>query len=347
MRPFDDIDRLANNPALDKVAAPARDLVHKVLRRQDVKDALHGVWMGHPLHPMLAQLSLGSFVSAGVLDVAPHPQARDRPHRARRVSAPSAAGWADYADGRGAAARAGPTPPRTGRRYAASPRSSPRAGVPHSPWASAPRRWRSARGSGRAHGLSPGDGRQPRRGLPGPAADPDMRDGRRWFTRYGRALAPPVTSAGSSCVAGRDPRPRRPLRAASAPLHEGRITNGDGPASSSAPGTAASSGSTTGCSVGTARPPPRSRRRTRVRDGVSSSRSPARRPGELIGSPEAAGERRQVAHPRRTPSGGRACPALPQRGDRRARVRAEIRHPPPGRRSRRPRPAAPPGSTSA
>jgi nitrite reductase/ring-hydroxylating ferredoxin subunit len=102
MRPFDDIDRLANTQALDKVAAPARDLVHKLLRRQDVKDALHGVWMGHPLHPVLAQLSLGSFVSAGVLDVAP---------RTRRpatvlialglVSAvpTAAAGWADYADG--------------------------------------------------------------------------------------------------------------------------------------------------------------------------------------------------------------------------------------------------------
>ena len=49
MRPFDDIDRLARTPALDKIAAPARDAVHKVLRRQDVKDALHGVWLGHPL----------------------------------------------------------------------------------------------------------------------------------------------------------------------------------------------------------------------------------------------------------------------------------------------------------
>lgn len=102
MRPFDDIDRLANNPALDKIAAPARDLVHKVLQRQDVKDALHGVWLGHPLHPVLAQASLSFFTSAGVLDVVP------RTRRPATVlialglvsAAPTlAAGWADYADG--------------------------------------------------------------------------------------------------------------------------------------------------------------------------------------------------------------------------------------------------------
>ena len=102
MRPFDDIDRLAEWEALDKVAAPARDLVHRVLTRQDVKDALHGVWLGHPLHPLLAQLSFGSFVSAGVLDVVPRTR---RPATALialgLVSAlPTAvAGWADYADG--------------------------------------------------------------------------------------------------------------------------------------------------------------------------------------------------------------------------------------------------------
>lgn len=102
MRPFDDIDRLARTPALDKIAAPARDAVHKVLRRQDVKDALHGVWLGHPLHPVLAQLSVGSFASAGILDVLPRTR---RPATALiligMVSAvpTAAAGWADYADG--------------------------------------------------------------------------------------------------------------------------------------------------------------------------------------------------------------------------------------------------------
>ena len=102
MRPFDDIDRLANAQVLDRVAAPARDLVHKVLTRQDVKDALHGVWLGHPLHPALAHVSLGSFFSAGVLDVLPRTR---RPATAMIVvgllaaGPTAAAGWADYADG--------------------------------------------------------------------------------------------------------------------------------------------------------------------------------------------------------------------------------------------------------
>lgn len=102
MRPFDDIDRLAHAEVLDKVAAPARDLVHKLLQRQDVKDALHGVWLGHPLHPMLAQLSFGSFLSAGVLDVLPRTR---RPATALialgllAAGPTAAAGWADYADG--------------------------------------------------------------------------------------------------------------------------------------------------------------------------------------------------------------------------------------------------------
>jgi nitrite reductase/ring-hydroxylating ferredoxin subunit len=102
VRPFDDIDRIAHTPALDKIAAPARDLVHKLLTRQDVKDALHGVWMGHPLHPVLAQLSIGSFASAGFLDAVPRTR---RPATALivlgLVSAlpTAAAGWADYAEG--------------------------------------------------------------------------------------------------------------------------------------------------------------------------------------------------------------------------------------------------------
>ena len=102
MRPFSDIDRLAEAEVLDRVAAPARDLVQKLLVRQDVKDALHGVWLGHPLHPSLVHLSLGSFVSAGVLDLVPRTR---RPAAALiglglLTAAPAAAsGWADYADG--------------------------------------------------------------------------------------------------------------------------------------------------------------------------------------------------------------------------------------------------------
>lgn len=36
-----------------------------------VKDLLHGTWLGHPLHPVLVQVPVGSFVSAAVLDLVP------------------------------------------------------------------------------------------------------------------------------------------------------------------------------------------------------------------------------------------------------------------------------------
>ena len=38
---------------------------------QRVKDALHGVWLGHPLHPPLTDLPIGAWTAAGLLDAMP------------------------------------------------------------------------------------------------------------------------------------------------------------------------------------------------------------------------------------------------------------------------------------
>ena len=51
MRPFDDITRIERAQVLDKPVAAVRAVVTSVLRNRTVKDALHGVWLGHPLHP--------------------------------------------------------------------------------------------------------------------------------------------------------------------------------------------------------------------------------------------------------------------------------------------------------
>lgn len=48
---------------LDRPAGWVHDLAQRVLRDRRIKDALHGSWLGHPLHPVLAQLCLGSFLS--------------------------------------------------------------------------------------------------------------------------------------------------------------------------------------------------------------------------------------------------------------------------------------------
>jgi nitrite reductase/ring-hydroxylating ferredoxin subunit len=65
------LDRVADVAAFDKVIEPARRAVLGALRPQAVKDFLHGTWLGHPLHPALVQVPVGSWLSAGVLDLIP------------------------------------------------------------------------------------------------------------------------------------------------------------------------------------------------------------------------------------------------------------------------------------
>jgi nitrite reductase/ring-hydroxylating ferredoxin subunit len=65
------LDRVADVSAFDKVIEPARRAVNAALRPQAVKDLLHGTWLGHPLHPVLVQVPVGSWLSAGVLDAIP------------------------------------------------------------------------------------------------------------------------------------------------------------------------------------------------------------------------------------------------------------------------------------
>jgi nitrite reductase/ring-hydroxylating ferredoxin subunit len=65
------LDRLADVSALDKVAGPARTAVLAVLKPPALKDFLHGTWLGHPLHPVLVQVPVGTWVSAGLLDAVP------------------------------------------------------------------------------------------------------------------------------------------------------------------------------------------------------------------------------------------------------------------------------------
>src|SRR3712207_591134 len=65
------LDRVADGTAFDKVIEPARRAVRAALRPQAVKDLLHGTWLGHPLHPVLVQVPVGSWLSAGVLDLVP------------------------------------------------------------------------------------------------------------------------------------------------------------------------------------------------------------------------------------------------------------------------------------
>jgi nitrite reductase/ring-hydroxylating ferredoxin subunit len=65
------LDRLSEVSTFDKPLETARTAVNKVLRPQALKDLLHGSWLGHPLHPVLAMVPVGTWLSAGILDVLP------------------------------------------------------------------------------------------------------------------------------------------------------------------------------------------------------------------------------------------------------------------------------------
>src|SRR3954447_4346159 len=65
------LDRVADVTTFDKAIEPARKAVQAVLRPPALKDFLHGTWLGHPLHPVLVQVPVGSWISAGLLDAVP------------------------------------------------------------------------------------------------------------------------------------------------------------------------------------------------------------------------------------------------------------------------------------
>ncbi len=70
MQPFDSVTIFEDAGRLDRVVVPVRDAVRRMLRGNRAGDLLHGVWLGHPVHPMLVQVPLGCLLSAAVLDAA-------------------------------------------------------------------------------------------------------------------------------------------------------------------------------------------------------------------------------------------------------------------------------------
>jgi nitrite reductase/ring-hydroxylating ferredoxin subunit/uncharacterized membrane protein len=65
------LDRLENAAVLDPVVNLLRDLANTVIQPQALRDVLHGVPIGHPLHPVAVQVPIGAWVSAGILDFVP------------------------------------------------------------------------------------------------------------------------------------------------------------------------------------------------------------------------------------------------------------------------------------
>jgi nitrite reductase/ring-hydroxylating ferredoxin subunit len=67
------VEKIANQPWLDSVAAPLSEGVRGLFKNagdggQTVKNALHGVWLGHPLHPVITDVPIGAWTTALALD---------------------------------------------------------------------------------------------------------------------------------------------------------------------------------------------------------------------------------------------------------------------------------------
>lgn len=65
------LKRVERARVLDGISDRLQAAVQAVAQPQAVQDALHGVWLGHPLHPALVQVPVGAFLSAAVLDLLP------------------------------------------------------------------------------------------------------------------------------------------------------------------------------------------------------------------------------------------------------------------------------------
>jgi nitrite reductase/ring-hydroxylating ferredoxin subunit/uncharacterized membrane protein len=93
--------RLEHAEVLDSPVAAVKKVVDAALPGSGMRDVLHGVWMGHPLHPALIAAPLGSWISAAVLDLLPGQQRASRALVGLGVltAVPTAiTGWADWAD---------------------------------------------------------------------------------------------------------------------------------------------------------------------------------------------------------------------------------------------------------
>lgn len=96
----DAVEKLERAERLDPLLHTVRRAVH-ALPLRDARDVLHGRWLGHPLHPALVQVPIGTWASAAVLDLLP-----GRRHAAALLvgtglvaAVPAAlAGWVDWAE---------------------------------------------------------------------------------------------------------------------------------------------------------------------------------------------------------------------------------------------------------
>lgn len=97
----DAVERIESAHQLDPVIGAVRAIVRSALKPGSVRDALHGVWLGHPLHPLLTHLPIGMWSAAAVVDLTPGggPTAASLIATGCAAYVPTiAAGWTDWSE---------------------------------------------------------------------------------------------------------------------------------------------------------------------------------------------------------------------------------------------------------
>lgn len=104
--------RIERIEALDGIADALGNAVKKLIPAGSLKDLLSGTWLGHPLHPLLTDIPIGSFTSATLVDLIGGRRAQPVANLLATVgvlsAAPTAAaGLSDWSDTDGPGRRVG------------------------------------------------------------------------------------------------------------------------------------------------------------------------------------------------------------------------------------------------
>jgi hypothetical protein len=106
-------ERIEGLQQLDGTAKALKSLVDRyVPERSELKDFLSGTWLGHPLHPVLTDVVLGTWTSSFLLDLIPGRKTRKASDRLVDIgilaALPTAlAGLSDWTDTGGGRRRVG------------------------------------------------------------------------------------------------------------------------------------------------------------------------------------------------------------------------------------------------
>jgi nitrite reductase/ring-hydroxylating ferredoxin subunit/uncharacterized membrane protein len=106
------LDRISAASGLDATSGPLAEQVQRATASTPVKNALSGSWLGHQVHPLLTDLPIGAWVSAGVLDLVGGPGSRPAAQRLAGLgilaAVPAAAtGASDWSESYGPEQRVG------------------------------------------------------------------------------------------------------------------------------------------------------------------------------------------------------------------------------------------------